>query len=169
MILTKFKIGLFLLLALSFLKMTVVLALEADRKKPIRIRADNVQIDEITQTSIYTGNVIYEQGTIVLNADKATLVKSDAGIQNLTALGKPAVYQEIPEGETIPVIAKGETIHYNAEKGTVTLTQNASVEQKNDTFKAPKITYFFNTKVIQSTGRTDIIMHPENHPNKKSS
>lgn len=144
-------------------------ALSKDQAEPIHVEADSVHIDESTGISTYTGNVKYTQGTISLLADTATLKKGEVGIEQFTALGKPAVYTELPDGEEVPVIAKGYTIQYNRDKETITLTEQAEVIQRNDYFKAPVITYFRNNKVVESTGgRSYILIHSENHPKKKN-
>lgn len=151
-----------------FLATTTVFALSKDKNEPIQLEADRVHLDDITGVSVYTGNVKYTQGTISLLADEATLKKGEGGIEHVTAVGKPAVYTELPDGEEAPVTAKGNTIEYDAAKEIVTLTENASVEQKNDNFKAPLITYFRTTKIVESQGgRSYILIHPENHQKKK--
>lgn len=156
-------------LLLGFCIPLSVSALSKDQEEPIHVEADSVHIDENTGVSTYAGNVKYTQGTISLLADTATLKKGEIGIEQFTALGKPAVYTELPDGEEVPVTAKGYTIAYDAAKETITLTEQAEVVQKNDYFKAPIITYFRNSKVVESTGgRSYILIHPENHPKKKN-
>lgn len=156
------------MLFLCFLTSTSVFALSRDKNEPIQLEADQVHIDDMAGVSVYTGNVKYTQGTILLLADEATLKKGETGIEHITAVGKPAIYTELPDGEEVPVTAKGNTIEYDVGNETVTLTENASVEQKNDIFKAPLITYFRNTKVVESQGgRSYILIHPENHQKKK--
>lgn len=146
-----------------------VFALSKDQEEPIYLEADSVHINDSTGVSVYTGNVKYTQGTISLLADKATLKNGQAGIEHFIALGKPAVYTELPDGEDVPVTAKGYTIVYDSAKETITLTEQAEVVQNNDYFKAPIITYFRNSKVVESAGgRSYILIRPENHPKKKN-
>jgi len=49
---------------------------KADRDKPIEIEADTMTVDDSKSTSIYTGDVILTQGTLLIKADEL-IVRQD--------------------------------------------------------------------------------------------
>lgn len=140
------------------------LALPEDQSKPIEILSDAVTFNEKEGKSIYTGNVIYRQGTIELKADKVIMYNGDNGIQRLTATGLPATYKEVPKPNEAPFKATANTIQYDAKKDHITLIKNARIEQRDESFSAPKISYDLTNRTISSRGgRTRIVINPENH------
>ena len=65
---------------------------KADRSKPVDLSADKAEYDGLNKTGVYEGNVILQQGTIriqaekvVVRADKSgTTFASASGIMNIT-------------------------------------------------------------------------------------
>ncbi len=144
------------------------MALPEDQNMPIEILSDTVTFNEKEGKSIYTGNVIFRQGTIELKADKVVMFNGDDGVQRLTATGLPASYKEVPKLNEKPIKATADTIEYDAGLEQIVLIKNARIEQKNDSFAAPKISYHLSNRTISSRdGRTRIVLHPENHKNLK--
>ena len=50
-----------------------LMALSSDRSQPIDLEADSADIDDLKGISIYTGNVILTQGSMVIKSSKLTL------------------------------------------------------------------------------------------------
>ena len=80
--------NLLLLICLFILPLTPALAEKADRKKPLNVEADNLEHDELKQTSIFTGKVLATKGTIVMRGDKLEVRQDPDGYQY--GLIKPA-------------------------------------------------------------------------------
>ena len=53
----------------------------ADRDKPMNIESDALRHDEITQTSVFTGNVVMTKGTIVLRGAQLDVSQDAEGYQ----------------------------------------------------------------------------------------
>src|SRR3972149_1768737 len=51
----------------------------ADRDKPLSLEADQVLIDDMLQTSTFTGNVRLTQGTMLILGDRIEVVKHKDG------------------------------------------------------------------------------------------
>ena len=47
------------------------LAEKADREKPMQIEADRVSLDDLNKVSVFEGNVVLTQGTLLVRADNA--------------------------------------------------------------------------------------------------
>ena len=43
---------------------------KADKEKPINLEADRVSIDDAKKVSVFEGNVVLTQGTLVMRADR---------------------------------------------------------------------------------------------------
>ena len=70
--------------------------LEDDNEQPIYIDSDTASYDEQNEISIYTGNVIYTQGSLVIHADEMTFHLKDGEITKVVAVGKPARLKQSP-------------------------------------------------------------------------
>lgn len=131
--------------ALALLLPQSGLALTSDRDQPIHIEADHVQIDDVSGTSIYTGNVVYTQGTIRLEADTVWLYyKHEARerkIDRLEAEGNPAHFRQMLDGQDGEVRAESLHMEYHTEPSHLTLTRNAHVWRANTEFSGEVIDY----------------------------
>lgn len=142
-------------------------ALDSDKHQPIQIESDSLHYDNAQKSSVYVGDVHFRQGTIHLSADKATVVNDSKGIKRLTAHGKPATFTQKLDDKTT-VVAEASQLTYDADKRLIELTQNAKIQQNQDTFHAPKITYHLDKKQLNSSGgRTQILLHPKERSKEK--
>ncbi|HIG36794.1 MAG TPA: lipopolysaccharide transport periplasmic protein LptA, partial [Oceanospirillaceae bacterium] len=74
-----------ILLSYSLLASSTVAALDSDREQPIQIAADAAELNEGKGFSIYSGNVIITQGTMVIEASTVKITFDDNGIQTILA------------------------------------------------------------------------------------
>ena len=65
----------FIFICLCFVSInsSYVFAEKADRDKPIELESDTMTSDDSKNTSVYTGNVILTQGTLLIKADELTV------------------------------------------------------------------------------------------------
>ena len=56
-----------------------------DRSQPLVVEADGATYTDITQTSVFTGNVILKQGSMVITADHVETIVDPEGYQYATA------------------------------------------------------------------------------------
>lgn len=130
--------------------------LESDAEAEITIKSDRAEFDKQEGVAIYIGNVILEQGTLLIKADQITLYSNNQ--QKLTksvAVGKPAHYQQLMEGDEGPTKAQGHTITYLAEEKIITLLDEAILEQEGSSFSGSKIIYDIKNENIKAQGNAD--------------
>ncbi len=131
----------FILLSLPF----AVSALSSDRDQPINLEADTADIDDLKGISIYTGNVILTQGSMVIKSSKLTLYNDKNNeLEKAIAVGtekKLATFKQRPEGKDKDFRARARTMIYFLDKDKIHLLKNAYVWQAGDTFSGDKIIY----------------------------
>ena len=114
-------------LALSLLLLfgTEVLALSSDKEQPIQVEADGMEIDEGKGVTTYSGNVVVIQGSIKLKADKVFVYQSEGNTDRLEAEGKPAYFQQRPDGKSEDVKGNASRIEYNTNSELLYMIGNA--------------------------------------------
>ena len=130
-------------------------ALPDDRNQPIRITADSAIRDERQGETRYTGSVELTQGSLQINADTLTLRQGDGETQIITATGSPASLRQIPEADSPPIEATAGKIEYNQNADTVTLTQDARIEQDGAIVTGAVIDYVLGERRVTASGTTE--------------
>jgi len=135
-----------LLLSLSLLSFPInAIALSSDRDQPINLEADHADIDDLKGISIYTGNVILTQGSMVIKSNKLTLYNDKNNeLEKAIAVGnskKLATFKQRPEGKDKDFRARSITMIYYLDKDKIHLLKKAYVWQAGDTFSGDKIIY----------------------------
>lgn len=77
-----------------------VFAEKADRDKPIELESDTMTSDDSKSTSVYTGNVILTQGTLLIKADELTIREDNQGFQHSTSTGNPTSFKQKERAKT---------------------------------------------------------------------
>jgi lipopolysaccharide export system protein LptA len=142
-------------------------ALEDDERQPLYLEADTAELEDAKAESVYTGNVVVQQGSLQIRADEVTVRhREDRRPEHIIAVGKPATYSQDLEGEERPVQAEALRMEYDAEKDEITLIGEAVVYQGKDTFRNDRIVYDrANARVkagaeVQGKERVKILLHP---------
>ncbi len=154
-----------LLSSAGLLSSTLIFALPSDRQQAITLEADRATYNEKSGITTYTGNVIIQQGTIKIQADSlvATLNK-DRQIQQVTAKGRPAKFQQQISSEKGIARGEGQSMVYNAETGIIVMTGNAYLTQDGASFRGNVLRYSINAGDVEATGnaqrRIQIIIPP---------
>ena len=81
-------------LVVLLLLSTLSLAEKADRDKPIEIESDTMTMDDTKNVSIYTGDVILTQGTLIIKADELIVREDNQGFQHSTSTGNPTSFKQ---------------------------------------------------------------------------
>lgn len=138
----------FLLLAAA----PAAVAEKADRDKPINLEADTANVDDAKKVSIYEGNVILTQGTLVIRADKLVVQEDAEGFQYGTAYGNPASFRQKREGFDEYIEGYGLRIEYDQKKDLVQLFTNARMKRNQDEARGNYISYDGKTEFFQVIG-----------------
>ena len=145
-----------------------------DFSKTIEIASQQSFLDRIARKSIYRGNVLITQGTLVLKADEMSIDASDGQDREVfVATGEPAEYSQQQEnGTTVRATAK--RIEYHRNTRTLTLEGNAEVVQNSSSVKGNSIIFNMELEQIiaqgqdQGDGRVITILQPESKSGSKS-
>jgi lipopolysaccharide export system protein LptA len=117
-------------------------ALESDRRQPMLIEADRVEVDEGQSTSLYLGNVQVDQGTMRLLADRVTVHhRADRRPRYIIARGQPAFFKQQLDGDDGEMQAYANRMDYDAERDELILTEQALVIQGKDRIASDRIVY----------------------------
>ena len=125
---------------------------KADRDKPVNLEADRVDVDDSKKVSIFEGNVVMTQGTLVIRGDKM-MVKQDAeGFQYGTVWGNRANFRQKREGYDEYIEGWGERIEYDGKADRMQLFTRAQMRRGNDDVHGNYISYDGNTEFFQVIG-----------------
>lgn len=118
---------------LAALAATPAHALPGDRSQPLSTDADKLELDDKSGTTTLYGNVIIEQGSMRITADKVILHYNKNKLTHVIATGEPAHYSQVPRPNQEPVQARAKRLEYHIEQETLTLLNNASLVQDGGT------------------------------------
>ncbi len=152
-----------LLLALAALMAApAVHAEKADRNKPMNVEADALRHDDLSQTSVFTGQVVATKGTIVIRGARLQVRQDPEGYQYgvVTAEpGKRAFWRQKREGVDEYIEGEGTTIEYDGKADRVKFIGRAELRRYRgavlaDETQGSLITYENTTDVFTVDGAT---------------
>ena len=134
------------LVALSLLLLAAVLPFDApaktsDRSQPMDVESDRTDVGIGDDSdAILTGNVKITQGTLEVEADRATIQRKAGEISEVVLTGAPATLKQINDnGE--PMHARAAQIVYTLSSDVVVLTGGVVVDQPRGTLRGERIKY----------------------------
>ena len=138
-------IGLYL-----FFLTPMILAEQAERDMPIEIESDSMILDDNRSISIYKGDVILTQGTMIIKGDELTVKEDKQGFQHSTSKGSPTSFKQKRDGMDSYIEGKASRIEYDGHMDKVHLYDKASVKRGNDTVYGDYIIYDANAEIAQA-------------------
>ncbi len=126
------------------------MALPDDRQQPIRIRADQAIRDEKLGTTVYSGNVIMDQGSLHIEADRVTIYRLVEEADKIVAEGKPAHLQQRPEEGKGLMHARAGIIEYYKAEDRVHMRDDARIEQDGSTVRGNTIDYYIEQQLVKA-------------------
>lgn len=143
------RFGLLLMLSVAAFNAS---AEKADREKPINLEADAVTVNDAKKTSIYTGNVILTQGTLIIRGDKLIVREDKDGFNHSTSFGNPTTFKQKREGKNEYIEGSGQRIEYDARMDKVQLYTKAWVKRGEDIVHGDYISYDANAEFAEVIG-----------------
>ena len=153
------------------------LAEKADKEKPIEIEADTVTVNDAKKISVYTGNVIVTQGTLLIKADKLVVREDESGFQHSSSYGNPTTFKQKRDGKEEYMEGAAQRIEYDGRMDKVQLYTKAWVKKGEDIVHGDYIMYDANAEYSEvigggpksatpatPTGRVKAIIQPKNKP-----
>ena len=139
------------ILALCLLCLSpIVIAEQADKDMPIEIESDTVTVDDNRNISIYKGDVILTQGTMIIRADELTVREDKQGFQHSISTGSPTSFKQKRDGVDSYVEGKASRIEYDGHMDKVHLYDKASVKRGKDIVFGDYIIYDANAEIAQA-------------------
>lgn len=142
-------------------------ALPTDKSQPIHISANNATIDDNTGITTYIGQVTMKQGSMEIHADKVELYRKNEEVTRIKATGQQANFRQQPQDNQPMTDAFGDTMDYQVQKQTLTITGNATVQQNADSFSGEKIVYQMDKAIVNAyggastQGRVQMVIQPK--------
>lgn len=134
---------------LLFLLPSLAMGLDSDKDAPVAIQADSTEINFRTGSRTLTGNVIIDQGTLHIEADKVIVKYKGNALDTATAWGKPVKFRQLPEGKKEEVHGEGRILKLEHAKNLVTLKDQAKLTQGSNTVNGRII--YYNTMTEKMT------------------
>jgi lipopolysaccharide export system protein LptA len=125
---------------------------KADKDQPVNIEADKLSIDDIKKESVFEGNVVFTQGTLMLKADRVVVRQDPQGFNYGFAFGKPAYFRQKREGFDEYVEGNAERLEYDGRQDKVQLFANAYIRKGQDEVRGDYISYDAVTEFYQVIG-----------------
>lgn len=128
---------------------------KADRDQPINLEADTVTLDDIRKISVYEGNVILSQGTLMLRADRVQVTQSEAGLDKVVATGRPVSFRQKLDGREEFIEGYAKRIEYTGASSQLELIGEARLRRNGDELRGAQISYNANTEFYKVVGGAD--------------
>lgn len=167
-----------LLLACLLLPLQAM-ALNTDKDQTMNIEADRVDIDDEKGISTFRGNVVMTRGSILIKGNVVVVYRDkEKNLDKVHSTGKPAHFQQRPDGKPDDVIAEGLELFYDAVKETLIVRRQGKVIQGGDTFQGEHIIYDSKLDRVEARGnefnngngkkgRVQMTLQPTKKDNKK--
>ena len=124
----------------------------ADRDKPINLEADRVTIDDAKKVSVFEGNVVVTQGTLVIRADRMVVREDAQGFNHGTAYGNLANFRQKRDGVDEYIEGEAERIEYDTKAERLELFNRAQMKRGNDEVRGSYISYEQPTEFFKVVG-----------------
>lgn len=144
-----------IILLLGLLFAGPVLAERADRDKPVHLEADRATVENATRTSVFTGNVVLTQGTLIIRADKMVVKEDSSGFRHATAFGNPVSFQQKRDGRDEYIEGWSERMEYDGKADKVQLFKKARLKRGPDEVEGDYISYDAVSEFFQVTGNNE--------------
>jgi lipopolysaccharide export system protein LptA len=128
---------------------------KADRDKPINLEADMVTLDDIRKVSVYQGNVILSQGTLMLRADRVQVTQNAGGLERLSATGRPATFRQKLDNRDEFIEGVADRIEYDSVNSQLEMIGQAQLRRGSDELRGAQISYNANTAFYKVVGQPD--------------
>jgi lipopolysaccharide export system protein LptA len=125
-----------------------------DRQQPITVDSDFAERDEKTGLTVYRGNVVARQGSLLIEGDVITIVYENNRVIRILCVGLPAHFEQETSTKGEMVTAYGESIEYLPIAEKIKLEKNASISQKGTLVKGDVIDYDLANETWKAKGDT---------------
>jgi lipopolysaccharide export system protein LptA len=127
-------------------------ALSGDAQQPIHIEADGLVVRDKEKTSIYSGNVRLNQGSLKILCEQLTLYFDDSKeLIRMKMTGTPATFRLLDDLQQ-EFRGQAEKMEYRISESTLILLNNAVFTHAGDTIESNQIQVDTNNGSVQAGG-----------------
>lgn len=118
-------------------------ALKSDRSQPIDVDAGSAEFDEASGVTVLSGGVLLEQGSLQITAETATIYRDPeaTSINRIILEGAPATIEQLLDEQPVEMKARARHIEYDLLTQTVTLIDDANLDQGSRHFSGARFEY----------------------------
>lgn len=128
---------------------------KADKDKPINLEADRVNIDDAKKVSVFEGNVVLTQGTLVIRADRMIVREDAQGFNHGTAYGNPVTFRQKRDGVDEYIEGEALRVEYDGRVERLQLFNRAQLKRGADEVRGSYISYDQPTEIFNAVGSHD--------------
>jgi len=156
-------------LLLFLLLPTQLWALASDSDQPIAVEADNLEVREQDNISVYQGNVSLVQGSLEITSDRLVIHFNDARELVLMEMtGSPARFRQLDDDQQ-EMLGQALQINYTDSESLLELRDAARFSRAGDTIESNLIRINTNNNSIQagsskSSERVKMLIQPKQDP-----
>jgi lipopolysaccharide export system protein LptA len=151
----KLKMGFYAVLCTALLAAPAH-AEKADRDKPVNLEADMVTLDDIRKVSVYQGNVILSQGTLMLRADRVQVTQNASGLDKISATGRPATFRQKLDNRDEFIEGAANRIEYDSVNNQLEMIGQAQLRRGSDELRGAQISYNADTEFYKVVGQPGV-------------
>ncbi len=147
-----------------------VLAKSTDEDAPLHIEADQLEMNEKNNVSIYNGHVKISKGSMKITGDKIIIKNKNGRLYKIHIDGKPATFYQLNDLNEI-ISAESHIMNYEAKTGILELKEKALLLKSKNRFSSEHIIYDtlhdivkagkHNSPAIDTPPRVKITIYPE--------
>ena len=126
-----------------------------DRTKPVNLEANTVTLDDVKKISLYQGNVIMSQGTLMLRADRVQVTQNENGLDKISATGRPVAFRQKVDGRDEFIEGFANRIEFDSVNSQLELIGQAQLRRGRDELRGAQISYNANTEFYKVVGQPD--------------
>ncbi len=159
------------------------MAERADRDQPVHLEADRATVEDInrddaSRVSVFTGNVLLTQGTLRISAEKVIMKEDIDGFRYATAMGDLVSFRQKRSGLDEYVEGWSKRVEYDTKTDKIELFRQARLKRGSDEVNGDYISYDMSNEFFQVIGsnergveagpdsRVRIVIQPRNNSNQ---
>lgn len=146
---------LYLLLFAAIGCFNVAEALPTDAEQDLLLESQTLEYNEPTGTITYSGDVLMQQGSMKIAAERVVIHGNAEHATKVVATGKPAHFQQTPKPGDQPVQARANELEYMVSTKSLLLKGDAALNQDGTSLSGNRIEYDVQRSVVKASSLQD--------------
>lgn len=142
---------LWLAIALICAPVSSAIGQSSDRDQPVVVTADRSEYSGELQQQTLTGNVVIEQGSLRINADKIVIGLVQGALDNIDASGRPATFEQLDD-EGRKIKGQATRVQLSVASNRLQLLGDAVLSTPTQSLSGDRVDYNLNTQAASAVG-----------------